>query len=55
MPFSKDKRIQIAESGEIRDIDESDIRICEDTVAFHIPGEDPVKMIDVIKNKGFNF
>jgi len=53
--FSKDKKIQIIENGKIRDIDESDKRKCEDTVAFHIPGEDPVRMIDLIKDKGFNF
>lgn len=51
--ISKNKKIQIIEDDQIKEA--YDIRKCEDTIAYHIPGEEPVKIKDLIEIKGFTF
>ncbi len=51
--MSKNKKIRIIENDQIREM--GNIEEYEDTVEYHIPGEDPVRMKDTIKRKGFIF
>jgi hypothetical protein len=51
--MSKNKKIRIIENYEIIEVD--NIEKYEDAVEYHIPGEDPVRMKDTIKRKGFVF
>lgn len=53
--ISKGKMVKIIENDKIRDIDIIDMKKCEDIVVYHIPGEDPVTMKDLIQSKGFIF
>lgn len=50
---SKSKKIKIIENDQIREMD--NIGKYEDMIEYHIPGEDPVRMKDTIKRKGFIF
>lgn len=51
--ISKNKKIKIIEDDQIKEMD--DMRKYEDTIVFQIPGEGPVRMKDLIENKGFIF
>lgn len=50
---SKNKKIRIIENDKIMEV--GNIGKYEDIVDYHIPGEDPVRMKDTIKRKGFIF
>lgn len=49
------KIVKIIENDKIRDVDIVDMKNYENIIVYHIPGEDPVTMKELIRHKGFNF
>lgn len=51
----KGKKVCMIEGGEIKEIDRNDIGKYENDIVYHIPGEEPARIKDLMKSKGFIF
>lgn len=50
----KGKKIKIIE-GEIKEIDKRDIEKYENDIVYEVPGDEPVRIKDLMRSKGFSY